>query len=262
MALHVVTFRLSGPSGHFARAESATSMLSYPLPPRTVIMGLVGAVLGLPKDMPQQVLEPCHIAVAGPVPVSHWHKAKLRKDPPELLPKTVKTSHSATKGTKQRGRVLMSDIHVTGHSEGAKQRAGLITQEWLWKPDYRVWVALPGPYQQALSDRIRERRWHFQPSLGLSEMMADLEYLGDSLAEPMPEGEYPIVSVLPQDQADINAAHALQQGLSLQILSMPRTVTTQRVFSHARYIVENNGRAVRAKTCYAYKVHNEAIVFL
>lgn len=243
MALHVVTFRLSGPLGHFARAESATSILSYPLPPRTVIMGLAGALLGLPKDMPQQLLEPCHIAVAGPVPASHWHKAKFRKDPPELLPKTVKAGQSAPKATKP-------------------ERATLITQEWLWKPDYRVWVALPDSHQQALSDRIRERRWHFQPSLGLSEMMADLEYIGDSMAEPMPEGEYPIVSVLPQDQADINAAHALQQGLSLQILSMPRTVTTQRVFSHARYIVENNGRAVFAKTRYAYQVHDEAILFL
>lgn len=85
-----VVFEYAGRFGHFLRAEASVSALSYPVPPRPALLGMIGAVLGLEKDTPQVELKDALIAVSGPIPETHWHKVKLRKDPPNALPRVVK----------------------------------------------------------------------------------------------------------------------------------------------------------------------------
>ena len=55
--------------------------MTYPVPPRTVLLGLVGAVLGLEKDTPQQLLADARLAVGGELPKRFWHKTNVRKIP-------------------------------------------------------------------------------------------------------------------------------------------------------------------------------------
>ena len=47
LTMRVVRFRYQGRVGHFLRAEMNASALSYPVPPRTALLGLVGNILGL-----------------------------------------------------------------------------------------------------------------------------------------------------------------------------------------------------------------------
>ena len=153
--MELINFRLSGRFAHFLRAEASASALSYPVPPRTIILGIMGAVLGLSKDEPQVVLEPANIAISGRLPKIHWHRAKFRKDPPATLPYIVRKIQKSDRNT-------------------APEKATLILQEWLFNPIYTVWVSIPAPYHAKLEKRLRERQWHFTPSLGLSEMIADI----------------------------------------------------------------------------------------
>ncbi|HNV70351.1 MAG TPA: CRISPR-associated protein Cas5, partial [Candidatus Ozemobacteraceae bacterium] len=153
--MKLTRFKLSGRIGHYLRAEANASAPSYPVPPRTALVGLVGAVLGLEKDRPQVVLQTAGVAVSGVLPQTHWHKAKLRKDPPENLPWTIRSNQKTDKQTKE-------------------ERTGLVTQEWLVNPIYTVWVHLPESFHGQFEERLRESRWHFTPCLGLSEMLADL----------------------------------------------------------------------------------------
>ena len=97
--MKLISFKLSGRFGHFLRAETSASALSYPFPPRTVILGILGAVLGLPKDEPQVALEPADIAISGMIPKTHWHRAKFRKDPPALLPRIIENTQKTDKKT-------------------------------------------------------------------------------------------------------------------------------------------------------------------
>src|SRR5215204_4090672 len=52
-----VVFEYAGRFGHFLRAEASVSALSYPVPPRTALLGMIRAVLGLEKDTPQVKLK-------------------------------------------------------------------------------------------------------------------------------------------------------------------------------------------------------------
>jgi CRISPR-associated protein Cas5h len=239
--MNVVCFRYSGKVGHFLRAEANANGLTYPVPPRTVLLGLVGAVLGLTKDEPQVKLAGAELAVGGDLPQRFWHKTNVRKDPPAPLPYRVKKTD---KGTDK------------------EQRNFRFPQEWLWKPDFRVWVALPGDYHAEFAARLNERRWHFTPCLGLSEMLANLEFLDEHEALSLPAGTHKIASVVREDAGQIDLAAACAEGLTLQSLRMPAEATAERVFTHRAYRVEFRGRPFPVTTGQAWQCGSEAVVFL
>jgi CRISPR-associated protein Cas5h len=243
LPMKLVSFKLNGRFGHFLRAEGGASALSYPIPPRTAILGILGAILGLPKDQPQVSLEPASIALTGKLPQTHWHKAKLRKDPPEVLPRTIKKTQKSEKTTKP-------------------EKATLISQEWLLNPEYTVWVAVPEPYMNELEHRLKERRCHFQPSLGLSEMLAEVEYLKTAQAVPLPEGRHLIRSVFPQTDAELDWNRIFETELVIHNLRMPRLVTPDRIFTHASFFIERDGRPVPVKTARAFQTPDEVVLFL
>jgi len=210
--MKLISFQITGRYGHFLRAEGGASAPTYPVPPRTVILGVIGAVLGLKKDQPQILLEPAHIALSGRLPQMHWHKAKLRKVSPAALPKTIKRTQTAEKATKP-------------------EKATLIGQEWLFNPCYTVWVSVPEPYFADLKQRLIEKRWHFQPSLGLSEMMAELTYLETEGASPLDGGSYYVNSIFPHEKGTLDMDNIFEDELVIHSLRMPRTLTSDRVFS-------------------------------
>lgn len=241
--MKLINFQLKGRFAHFLRAEASASALSYPIPPRTVILGIMGAVLGLSKDEPQVTLEPAYIAISGKLPKTHWHRAKFRKDPPAPLPSIVKRTQKLEKNT-------------------APEKATLILQEWLFNPAYTIWVSIPSPYLLQLESRLRERQWYFTPSLGLSEMIADIEYLGSPECLPLPKGYYDVHSVFRQKSGSLNMKQIFKKELSIHLFQMPRTVTPERVFSHCRYIAERDAKSIPIKTNQAYKVDNKIVMFL
>lgn len=241
--MQLINFEIRGRFAHFLRAEASASALSYPIPPRTVILGLLGAVLGIPKDDPQAILEPANIAVSGKLPKTHWHRIKLRKDPPASLPHKIKKTDKSERDTKP-------------------EEATLILQEWLFEPSYKVWASIPEPYQSSLEIRLKERRWHFSPCLGLSEMMADIEYLDSGECSPLPKGTYDTISVIPQDLVEVDIKQIFERELALHRLRMPQSVTTERVFNHANYITEREARLIPVITSQAYRVSDNIIMFL
>lgn len=242
--MKLINFQLKGRFAHFLKAEASASALSYPVPPRTVILGVLGAILGLSKDEPQVVLEPAYIAISGKLPKTHWHRAKFRKDPPAPLPDTVKKTQKSDRNT-------------------APEKATLVLQEWLFNPTYTVWVSIPSPYLFRLEDRLKKRRWYFTPYLGLSEMIADIEYLGLAECLPLPEGIYDVQSVFQQEAGTLDMEQIFKkEEKSIHLIQMPRTVTPDRIFSHCRYIAERDARPVPVKTSQAYKTNNKIIMFL
>ncbi len=239
--MQVTVFDFTAKFGHFLRAEANASAPSYPVPPRTALLGMLGAVLGLEKDATQVALAEAQIALAGKIPATHWHTAKLRKDPPAALPWTVKAGQ-------------------TGST--VPEKATLIAQEWLFQPHYVVYAALPATYATELDERLRRRRWHFSPCMGLSEMLADLNWLGTFDACPLPQGVYDIATVVPQAAAQLDSAAVFNHQLAVRHLRLPREVTPDRVFRHAAYFIERDGKPIPAHTNGAWKVDDKIIMFL
>jgi CRISPR-associated protein Cas5h len=240
--MQVVTFTWKAKFGHFLRAEASASALSYPVPPRTTVLGLLGAILGLAKDEPQQVLQSALIAISGKPPQRFWHKGKLRKDPPNPLPWIIKK--------KQRG------------SENPRpEKATLILQEWLWKPQFQISLAFQqeNPLFQKIVQRLQQKQWHFCPSMGLSEMIADLEYHGLSEGTLLPYGEYEIEGFCPQKN---NISLRSKAGLGVHLLRMPYSVDSERVFQHQGIYIERQGNPLLVTTDCAWQIGERIVIFL
>ncbi len=239
--MNVVAFTFSAKVGHFLRAEANANGVTYPVPSRTALLGLCGAVLGLEKDAPQCVLAEACLAVGGEIPIRFWHKTNVRRDPPALLPFAVKAKDKGT---------------------SSEQRNFRFPQEWLWRPRYRVWANLPQPYHAEFVARLREGRWHFGPCMGLSEMLADLTEVVVTEACPLPDGVHRVVTVTPQDTAEVNTPAACADGATLQLLRMPNGATEDRVFSHRAYWLEIHGKPFPAETSQAWQCGSDVVVFL
>ncbi len=241
--MRVVRFRYRGKVGHFLRAEANVDGLTYPVPPPTALLGLAGAVLGLGKDEPQEKLARAHFAVAaiGKLPLRFWHTTNVRKDPPAPLPYRVKR---------------------TDRGSSSEQRNMRFAQEWLWKPEYRVWAALPEAYHDEFAARLVERRWHFTPCLGLAGMFAELDEVTEMEAEPLPAGVHWVASVAPQEAGTVAMQEAFAGGLTLQALRMAWSVTEGRAFSHRAYWLEIEGRPFPFQTGGAVKCGEAAVVWL
>lgn len=239
--MNVVCFDYKAKYGHFLRAEANANGVTYPVPPRTALLGLMAAVLGLPKDVLARELAGSHIALAGAVPHAFWHKTNVRKDPPSPLSWRIK---------------------ATDKGSSSEQRNFRFPQEWLWQPCYRVWAALPDAYHSDFISRLRDRRWHFTPCMGLSEMLADLEFVHEGDADSVPLDSHLVASVVPKDSGRVDTSRAADAGLTLQSLRMPATVTEDRVFHHRTYWLEHRSRPFPFETDQAWRLGPDKFLFL
>ena len=237
-----IIFEYKGKFAHFLKAEANASAPSYPFPTRTVLIGLVGAVLGLTKDSPQIFLKNAKFAVSGKAEATHWHTATLHQTYPAPLALSV--------SGKSKG------------SSGDKKLPKRIAQEWLFKPEFTVFVQLPEEYHNAFDYRIRKKKWHFTPCLGLSEMMADLKFIDSVRIEQLGEGIYNIETLVRKSEVEFDMSIALEQNFVIKSIRMPRDVTDKREFSHEAYLYEATGKALYLKTATACKVGGKIISWL
>lgn len=237
--MDALSFRWRGRFGHFLRAEANRNALTYPVPPRTAVLGLLAALLGLEKDALAMELADARVAISGQVPARFWHRVKLRKDPPAALPYQIKKGQKGT---------------VTD------EKATLINQEWLLAPDFLITCALPEQPRRfaELCARVRERRWFFSPCLGLSELLAEVAFVGLESATLLPEGDYWIDSLAPAEGVRLLPGN----GIGVQLLRMPCSVNADRVFTHRALYLEHRGRPFPVRTAAAWGVGERVLCFL
>lgn len=238
---HCVIFKYSGKYGHFLKAEANASAPSYPFPPRTALLGLLGAVMGFEKDTCQVKLESAKIAVSGSAELTHWHTANLRNDPPGLLPMRVKKNDNGSSKNQKNNRTI---------------------QEWLIRPDFTVYAMLPNPFHEDLCRRIQNRNWHFSPCLGLSEMAADLIFLDCVRVEQLPMGKHHVETLVRRDQVSLSIEELLDKNMSAKSIRMPCTVNSDRQFSHATYLYPIGGGSLPVETEYAVKAGGHILQWL
>ncbi|HHV71618.1 MAG TPA: hypothetical protein GXX38_03270 [Clostridia bacterium] len=92
--------------------------------------------------------------------------------------------------------------------------------------------------------------------------MADLEYKETVLIKKLPKGNYVVNGLIRQEYAKLDIQKIYEENLSLQIIRMPRQVSPDRVFEHAEYLFEMNGRPVPVETAEAFGGGGKAWLFL
>lgn len=130
----VLNFRVRGKMAHFRRYYSNSSALTYSIPPRTTITGILAGLLGLERDSYYELfnLDQCDIAVANAAPI--------KKEVQKLNLLMIKKLKNDVNG------------YQDNHSQAATElvlpqniRTGML--------DYRIWVHHRDP---AIMDRLEQ----------------------------------------------------------------------------------------------------------
>lgn len=155
----VAVFDLTGPVAHFRKYYTNSSSLTYGFPPRTVLMGIIAAVLGMERDSYYKPLDRGRFGVAVKVPERR-------------LMQTV--NYTRTK------KEDLGVIRKCGLVPGTQIPLELLLPEGA-HPRLRFRVFFNHPDRELLAEtarRLQERRSYYPLYLGLTECPAMFEFRG------------------------------------------------------------------------------------
>lgn len=162
-SLDVLVFDLSGEYGHFRKYNTTSSPLTYIIPTRLAIVGILGAVLGIERE----------------IGTNRYRKGTTPLN--ELFDRS--TTHLAIQVLNPVKKVNIGfNLLDTGKSASSFfniQNRTQIEFELLKNPKFRIYFSHQdkGIFQE-LAERIASVNHHFTPYLGLSQFTAKLEWIG------------------------------------------------------------------------------------
>jgi CRISPR-associated protein Cas5h len=172
MAKHILIFDIWGEYAHFKKIYATTSAVSYVIPTKTALYGYVGAILGLSKADNQYLTyfadKKCLIGIGLQKPIL------MKRIGVNLRPNT--------------GRL-------------AKNLKPTMT-EYVYQPRYRIYFSHENTeLQQQLCEQLQAHQSVFTPTLGLSGLISNFEWVGEATASAAASAEaIPIHSVIPRQK--------------------------------------------------------------
>jgi CRISPR-associated protein Cas5h len=207
MSHEFLIFDIWAEMAHFRRYDTTSSPLSWPFPPRPTVFGIMGAILGLPKEtyLAQFQEETAEVAVS------------IQERPRSLR---VAYNETETKGVKL--------FRTTRHTQ--------IRREILADPRYRIFFRHPDQSLQiSLTELVKAHCSVYTVSLGHASMLADFAFVASLTPKVVRLTEASeIASVVPFDKArPANAPGAAP----LLLNSMPRHMTPDRIVTSYQDVI-------------------------
>ncbi|GBC77425.1 hypothetical protein HRbin08_00903 [bacterium HR08] len=243
----VCLFTVRGTFAHWRKWFTTTSALTYSFPPRTAVIGMVGAILGVPRSALAgrfRTNDTC-IAVCPLRPiVKDRLPEKWRQGPPIL----------------DKGRFRPAKM-IESFQENL---------EVIRRPHYRVvfWHR-DERLMSELRERLEQKRWVYPPCMGIMGFLADIEWEGEDVAELIEVDQADIYSVLPLDKATAKAIDLSKSEAILREERVPNEVFPDRTFRHLYLAyVSREAKPLRVRMkpsffrVFALHTRKEAIIFL
>jgi len=137
-----------------------------------------------------------------------------------------------------------------------------IPYEYVRDPKYRIYLGLKDEeIFDSLSENLREHKTVFTPSLGLSEHIANFEFIGEFEPVLKERENVNIDSVLPKDKVSINLKD-IDEGMRWVVENIPLYMNEGRVVEeYAEVIFDSNGNSIPLEEAEYYKVGEDNVVF-
>lgn len=151
--MSIIAFKLRGDYAHFSHPATIYSSLTYPIPPKTTIMGFLGAIIGEEAYFKLQNI---------------LYSVKIDR---EIVKKSF-----VFNGIKF---ALSSNMHIQEGYQNAKEKKQFY-RELICAPQYTVFLDLKDlheGYQGKIIDALKNHRTKFTPYLGINFCIADFEWM-------------------------------------------------------------------------------------
>lgn len=240
-----VIFDIRGTFAHFRKIYTNSSSLSYSVPPRTTIAGLLAAMFGYERGSYYEKWSSDYVHIAV-------RKLSQTYTITQTLNYIKAVSTGELANPKEHTQIPMEVI--TG-ADGVA---------------YRIYVCFDDEqYTEELSRRLKNNQFVYPPSLGTAFFLADIDYVADADFVKSVSNDNDFVSIATVIGVDLVSRLNFEQFTILKE-KMPRDFKTGRVLQPAcSYFVEASGRAVSVKlqpsACYwevGYQQQTEQIVYM
>ena len=222
----VLVFDFYAPLGHFKMPYTTTSPLTFPVPPKTAVYGIIGAIIGLDKN---EYLE-------------------------YFQDKSLKTAIGINKKIKKTGisQNLINTKVVKMFARMNSRKNPPRTQiriEFLKDVSYRIYLTWENKdLYEKLKNMLSFHKSVYSLSMGLSECLANYSYIGEFEAEEVTSNESYIElnSILPIDLLkDNHQIKILEKGKKFLRVHLPTEMKSNRELTGTRdFIVEENGKTI------------------
>lgn len=241
----IICFEIWADYGHFSHPATIYSSLTYPIPPKTTVMGILGAIVGL-----------------GKLDLNNEEKNNyldFRKIRYSVVVKNLEGKKNFIfNGIKNALPSIKNDVPI----QKIKQRKQFY-RELLINPKYRIYVDFEDVEKKELVEKIvnymKNRKSLFTIYMGINLCLANYSFVGffDKKLEKSNEFvNFQSFLPLPSD-------FKIEEGRKYTDMRIPTTVEKGRIFGGFKDIlVETSGMSIKAKYKNYYKINQENLIFL
>ena len=241
MTDRVLVFDIWSDFAHFRRFETTTSPLSYPFPTGTAIAGLIAAMIGFSRDSYYTLFSRDNVEYSIKI-INPIKKIVI----PETIIKTDKGFY-------------LWDI------KNEQGRRVPTPYEFVKDPKYRIYIrfksaSLKEVYKK-LKRLLENHQTVYTPYFGITEMIANFEFVGDFPAIPLSikDDIKDLHSVARIDTIKIIPEEGKRYGRETVPLYMD---SDRKVLEYCNIIYEVNGKPIKIRSGTIYEVGDEYVSFL
>jgi len=237
----LLIFDIRGEYGHFRKYNTTTSPLSYSIPTRTAIAGILGAILGMEREIRDGVYP------EGAEPVQEFF-SKERSDMAVQIMRPVK---------KENIGFNLINTKISFFELTRKSRTQ-IEFELVKDVHYRIFLSMADEQRfEELSERIKNKQHHFTPYLGLAQFTAQVDFVQRAKAtEVVSNGEFTeIVTAVNMTKLQGEPLVEFQRECFYSANNMPIAMNRDReVLEYSEVLIEKNGKPLRVRVSDFYTV--------
>lgn len=211
--ISVCIFRVRGSFAHWRKWFTTVSSLTYSFPPRTAVVGMVGAILGIQREKVAEIFKVSDTRIAVR-PLS-----PIQKD---SLPQSWRQTPSYIRN----GKFDLAKMHESFQAN----------LEVVRRPYYCiVFWHRNAQLMQELTERLKNKRWFYPPCLGVMGFLADVEWESEDVAEEYETDQEIIHSVLPLTETMAQRIDLSGSDAYIREERIPYEVFPDRRFRHLDY---------------------------
>ncbi len=181
----VLQILISSEFALFKRNDSNEFALTYNFPPKTQILGLMGAIIGLSGYSKNETKADFYETLKG---------FKLA-----ILPLN-ENNESATEPPKK--TVVTYNNY---HGYGSREIGGIlqVKEQLLIEPKYRIFISGEGEYYDKLKKKLESQEYFYTPYLGKNEFLAAVQYEGEKEATKITQGDVKLSGIFLKDYGNL-----------------------------------------------------------
>ena len=251
-----LSFSVSAPFAHFRKIETSSTRLSYGIPPRTTVNGMLAAMLGLEVNSYYQLFDLTNSAISIGV------ETPLREISMPI--KHRNTDPDEMKSISGGGLTLEHEKHPSKIDNGKVHQR--VAHTMLRDVTYRinVWLSSESHYTE-LRKMLEAGESYYTPSLGLSECLASIKYHGEFTPTSVNnDGPVEVDSAIPSSAGSIEVQTDTQlttEQVPAEMEQVNETFVTRRTTAYTAYQYREDAQPLPVRTDHAATVDDQTVIF-